>query len=129
MEWVDGLTLDQYIYENLENPTKLDALASQFSKMMYEMRAAGIAHGDLQHGNIIIVDEEIRLVDYDGMFVPALDGLTSNELGHNNYQHPTRSAEHFGDYLDNFSAWTILTSINCRKFIVLACLPRRPGRC
>jgi tRNA A-37 threonylcarbamoyl transferase component Bud32 len=113
MEWVDGLTLDQYIYENLENPTKLDALASQFSKMMFEMRAAGIAHGDLQHGNIIIVDEEIRLVDYDGMFVPALDGLTSNELGHNNYQHPTRSAEHFGDYLDNFSAWTILTSINC----------------
>jgi tRNA A-37 threonylcarbamoyl transferase component Bud32 len=113
MEWVDGLTLDQYIYENLENPAKLDALANQFSKMMYEMRTAGIAHGDLQHGNIIIVDEEIRLVDYDGMFVPALDGLTSNELGHNNYQHPTRSAEHFGDYLDNFSAWTILTSLKC----------------
>jgi tRNA A-37 threonylcarbamoyl transferase component Bud32 len=113
MEWVNGITLDQYIYENLENPAKLETLASQFSKMIYDMRAAGIAHGDLQHGNIIIVDDEIRLVDYDGMFVPALEGLTSNELGHNNYQHPTRAAEHFGDYLDNFAAWTILTSIRC----------------
>ena len=113
MEWVDGPTLDQYIFEHLENPAKLSSLAERFSQMMSDMQRAGIAHGDLQHGNIIVVDDELRLVDYDGMFVPALDGFESNELGHMNYQHPSRTSQHFAPHLDNFSAWSILTSIRC----------------
>ena len=72
---------------------------------------ANIAHGDLQHGNILIHNDEIILIDYDGMYVPGLNGMKSNELGHRNYQHPGRNEEHFGPYIDNFSAWVILISI------------------
>ena len=44
------------------------------------MREHVIAHGDLQHGNIIVQDDgTIRLVDYDGCYVPELAGLKSNE--------------------------------------------------
>jgi tRNA A-37 threonylcarbamoyl transferase component Bud32 len=113
MEWVNGIPLDQYIYENLQNPSKLNQLAEQFVKMMTELQRAGIAHGDLQHGNIIVVDDELRLVDYDNMFVPALEDMESSELGHVNYQHPGRNSHHFGAQLDNFSAWSILTSLRC----------------
>jgi tRNA A-37 threonylcarbamoyl transferase component Bud32 len=113
MEWVNGVTLDQYLFENLENKEKLTALRDSFKKMVGDLREAGIAHGDLQHSNIIVADEKIYLVDYDGMFVPALSGMQSNELGHINYQSPHRSSRHFAAYLDNFSAWSILTSIEC----------------
>jgi serine/threonine protein kinase len=107
MEWVEGLSFDDYIVENLRDSNKLGFLASSFMKMMEEMQAAGIAHGDLQHGNIIVCNDELRLVDYDGMYVPAMRNFASNELGHPNYQHPNRDQRHFGPYLDNFSAWII----------------------
>lgn len=112
MEWVDGDSLDHYIVRNLTAPEKLEQLSSDFLNMMGDLRRAGIAHGDLQHGNIIVLGNgELRLVDYDGMYVPAMQGMKSNENGHRNYQHPRRGPEHFGPGMDNFSAWVIYTSI------------------
>jgi hypothetical protein len=111
MEWVEGKSFDDYIVENLKDSQKLGDLASSFVKMMEEMRFAGIAHGDLQHGNIIMCNHELRLVDYDGMYVPAMKNFMASELGHPNYQHPARAPHHFGPYLDNFSAWVIYASI------------------
>ena len=79
--------------------------------MVAALKKAGIAHGDLQHGNILVAEDEIRLVDYDGMYVPGLAGMRSNETGHPNYQHPHRMGSHFGAHLDNFSAWVIHLSL------------------
>src|SRR6185437_3416298 len=62
-------------------------------------------------GNIMVRDGQLFLVDYDGMYVPSMQGTRSNELGHRNYQHPLRSADDFGAYLDNFSAWVIYASL------------------
>lgn len=111
MEWCDGIPLHQYLNDAIEEPSKIRKLAENFRVMMLDLHEAGIAHGDLQHGNILVQNGELRLVDYDGMFVPALAGLQSNELGHRNYQHPRRSNEHFGPYLDNFSSWLIVTAL------------------
>ncbi len=111
MDWLSGETLDDYIVDNLANPAKLGELLSKFVTMMSELRRAGIAHGDLQHGNVLMCENELRLVDYDGMYVPSMNGYLANELGHRNYQHPDRAAHHFGNYLDNFSAWVIFASI------------------
>jgi hypothetical protein len=55
--------------------------------------------------------DELRLVDYDGMYVPALSGGQSIELGQPHYQHPQRSSMDFGPHLDNFSSWVIYTSL------------------
>lgn len=111
MEWIEGTQFDIYIEQILPHSEKLKALQNRFRKMTAELYQAGIAHGDLQHGNILVKEDELYLVDYDGMFVPSLAGEQSNELGHGNYQHPGRNSKHFGPYLDNFSAWVIDTSL------------------
>ncbi|MCC2686173.1 MAG: hypothetical protein K0R75_3072, partial [Paenibacillaceae bacterium] len=111
MQWVDGESLLHYIQRNLHSADVLKELAIKWLKMMDELHTANIAHGDLQHGNILIHNEEIILIDYDGMYVPGLNDMLSSELGHRNYQHPRRNEEHFGPYIDNFSAWVILISI------------------
>ncbi|MBY0549915.1 MAG: hypothetical protein K2W95_21760 [Candidatus Obscuribacterales bacterium] len=112
MTWVEGLPLDIHVRQNIQNEERIRQLANQFSDMVSQMQAEGIAHGDLQHGNILVTRSGLALVDYDGMYVPSLKGLQSNELGHRNYQHPARSAEDFGPTLDNFSAHVIINSLN-----------------
>ncbi|WP_147439238.1 hypothetical protein [Corallococcus sp. CA049B] len=110
MEWLNGESLGSHIERNLRSPKALLALATKWVEMMRALRQSGIAHGDLQHGNVLIVGDELRLIDYDGMFVPSLAGSTSYERGHDNYQHPKRG-DLFGPDLDNFSAWVVLISI------------------
>lgn len=119
MEWVQGETLNRFIEKNLNNPQEIQSLAQKFLQLVSELRQCNIAHGDLQHGNILVVNGCFRLVDYDGMYVPGLDGMPSNELGHRNYQHPSRNSHDFGPYLDNFSAWSI--------YIALMALSVDPG--
>jgi hypothetical protein len=71
-----------------------------------------MAHGDLQHGNVIVDESNsLRLVDLDGMYVPAMAGWKASELGHRHYQHPKRSADHFDAKLDNFSGLVIYLSL------------------
>jgi hypothetical protein len=111
MEWVQGEPLNVYVENNLQNTAALVSLAEKWLRMVQDLGQAKVAHGDLQHGNIFVVSGELRLIDYDGMFVPGLSGQRSHELGHPNYQHPLRTAHHFGTYLDNFSAWVIYLSI------------------
>lgn len=112
MDWVEGKTLDQYLEEHLYQTSSLEHVCSEFVAMCKALERCGIAHGDLQHGNIMVTpDGQLRLVDYDGFFVPSMSQLNANELGHRNYQHPSRAANHFGPYLDNFSAWVIYTSL------------------
>lgn len=111
MEWAEGDPLHIYVQKNLGNPRALTNLALQWVEMISVLQRAHIAHGDLQHGNVLVVNSTLKLVDYDGMFVPALAGKHSAELGQPNYQHPQRSELDFGPYLDNFSAWVIYVSL------------------
>ncbi len=116
MKWVDGVNLDQYILENYLEREKMRRLLNQFYEMVCDLRRAGIAHGDLQHGNILVTDDGLRLVDYDAFYIPALKGRKSLEIGHPNFQHPDRNEHVFDNEMDNFSAWLIYLSIS----IVLA---------
>lgn len=110
MEWVEGTPLNDYIAGIIDSADELSLLRKKFAQMMKDLQRNGIAHGDLQHGNVLIRNDEFFLVDYDNMYVPELAGYPSWEKGHRNYQHPYRSAAHFGPYLDNFSAWVIDTA-------------------
>lgn len=111
MEWVQGEPLDKYVSKNLNSPERLIALARDWVTMLRDLEVAGIAHGDLQHGNVLVRDGVIKLVDYDGMFVPSLKGRGSNETGHRNYQHPGRTASDFDGRLDAFSGWVVYVSL------------------
>lgn len=113
MTWLEGSSLETFLSNHIENRTTLSHLAAAFKTATADLSVNGIAHGDLQHGNIIVLKDSLRLVDYDGMFVPPLAGRDSNELGHPNYQHPSRRAAHFGPFLDNFSSHVIYGSLLC----------------
>ena len=80
--------------------------------MLADLERLGWSHGDLQHGNILVArDDTIRLLDYDGMFVPALAGKGKTEDGHRHYQHPERRNQKFGPSLDRFSGWAIALGV------------------
>lgn len=113
MTWVEGVPLDAFVRDNLKNPTVLQNLRWEFQTMMEKLHSNGVAHCDLQHGNVMVSNGEIFLVDYDAFYVPELAGKHSNELGHANYQHPGRTEKHFGPDLDNFSALVIDLSLLC----------------
>lgn len=112
MAWTSGEALISYLERNLWNSAAIAYLAQRLAELAAELRAAGIAHGDLQHGNILVLPGgALRLIDYDGMFVPGLEDLSSNERGHRNYQHPGRTQSDFGAHLDHFPSWVIYTSL------------------
>ena len=118
MEWVEGKTLHTYIAQLFKDGQQagdtdaLRRLADQWRALMANLRQRHIAHGDLQHGNVLVTPRgDLRLVDYDGMFVPSLKGQPSHELGHANYQHPQRTATDYNEHLDNFAALVIYTSL------------------
>ena len=111
MQWIEGPTLDLYISEMIDRPDVLLHLSEEWLRLMASLQESGIAHGDLQHGNIIIEHGQLRLVDHDGIFVPAMEGWTASEVGHQHYQHPRRTAQNFDSKLDNFSALVIYLSL------------------
>lgn len=111
MEWIDGITLDEFVRAACYDSEVMLVLANEFLGLHHALLRLGMAHGDLQHGNVMISRKGLHLVDYDGMYVPALNGSSASELGHPNYQHPLRNSAEFGALLDNFSAWVIFISL------------------
>jgi hypothetical protein len=115
MEWAEGDLLDTFIEKHLGEKELLEKLAEKFIDSVIEMEKNNIAHGDLQHGNILVgvKDGSIRIyfVDYDGIFIPQFRGEEAPELGHPNYQHPRRSKKHYNEKIDRFSALIIYLSI------------------
>ncbi|MEU6477741.1 AarF/UbiB family protein [Streptomyces sp. NPDC047017] len=112
MDWVEGVTLSSWLDDNHSHRFAVERLADRFEALIRDLAAHEIAHGDLQHGNLLVAsDDTLRLVDYDGMYVPALAGMSGTERGHRNYQSPLRGNDDFGATLDRFSAWVIFLSL------------------
>lgn len=122
MQWVEGLTLNQFASKYADNPAMLDALYQIWEKMAKYLRTAEVGHCDLQHGNVLLVPGgstnslALKLIDYDGMWVPALAGKPSGEAGHSSYQHPQRMND--GAYsidVDRFPLLLIATALRSLK--------------
>lgn len=111
MEWLEGETLSEYIEKNRHNRKAMTEMATKFKALVEELHNRGISHGDLHDQNIMVVDGELKVIDYDAMYVPKLKGRGSSEIGHTHYQHPERRLSHFGPYIDNFSEWVIYISL------------------
>ncbi|MCE6998134.1 hypothetical protein LZG04_25540 [Saccharothrix sp. S26] len=112
MEWVEGVNLLRWLDRHVDDARAVRRLAERFAHLVDRLAAAGVGHGDLQHGNLLVTaDGSLKLVDYDGMYVPALAGLSAPETGHRNYQSPDRTAADFGPSVDRFSSWVIYLSL------------------
>src|SRR2546430_2534600 len=111
MQWADGDLLHSHIEKHLRYPASLAALRAKWVTLVRHLEAAQVAHGDLQHGNILVRGGSIHLVDYDGIWVPALRGRHATAVGHRAYQHPDRSEQDYGQEIDRFSVLVIYLSL------------------
>lgn len=113
MDWVEGVSLKEYINENIGNPASLRQVANRFLEMVSFLHKKEIAHGDLQHGNILVrEDGSLVLIDYDSMFIQPLRGMKDAIKGLPGYQHPKRMMnKSIEPYLDYFSELIIYLSL------------------
>lgn len=121
MDWIDGVTLDCFLSERWMSLNSVEKVRfiRDFYIMCLELHEAGISHGDLSCLNIMVTDEnKIRLVDYDGMFVPSMKRLYMQTTGGaESFQHPDRINsrsplvaspfdDHFSQLVIALSLWT-----------------------
>jgi hypothetical protein len=114
MEWVEGRTLDVYVAHLAAagDARSLTTLAVEWRSLVDVMQRAGFAHGDLQHGNVLVdMTGALRLVDLDGSWTEAVASHTPpREVGHRNYQHPQRP---WGRWMDTFPGLVVYAALLC----------------
>lgn len=104
MDWVDGLGLSEYISRNYDNSEKMANLYNNLQDMIEWLLPSHLAHGDLKPDNIIVTaDSNIVLIDYDGMFVPSMQGQYSRDLGTPQFQYKCRTISDFNEYIDDYA--------------------------
>ena len=107
MEWVQGETLFHWLRSRCMegNRDMLAQVADRWLEAIQELNDNSIAHGDLQHANVMVTQAgQLKFVDYDCMCVPQLVGRRNLEVGVEPYQHPDRGAATLLSLdLDNFS--------------------------
>ncbi|MFH1921249.1 MAG: hypothetical protein ABIP48_15385 [Planctomycetota bacterium] len=123
MDWVAGDSLFEWVQARCRagQQDRLRKVAGDWVQLADTLEAAEIAHGDFQHGNVLVTcSDEMKLVDYDGMCVPALVGRRNLETGLPPYQHPRRNRyTPLASTLDRFSALLI--------YVALRALAAEPG--
>jgi hypothetical protein len=103
MDWVEGDTLGVWLDKHFDDPRALQKARGDFAAIARLLEREGIAHGDIQNGNVMVTNGDIKLIDYDGMFVPGMHPGNGSETGHKHFQHPDRRASSFGPTMDRFS--------------------------
>lgn len=113
MDWVEGLTLDQYILDNIEDRYLLQMLAYRFNEFTRWIIDKPLAHGNLKPDHILVREDcHIVLIDFDSMFLPPMKEKKAIELGSPNFQHPQKTEDDFNERMDDFSLISILLSLN-----------------
>ena len=112
MDWIDGETMENYIAGNYQDNYAMAMLCYRFCKMAAWLRSQPFAHGDIKPDNIMVrPDGNLTLVDYDGMFVPAMKGQKSPTIGTKDFSHPLRTVDDFNETIDDFALASIALSL------------------
>ena len=112
MDWIDGETMETYIEENYQDNYTMAMLCYRFCKMAAWLRSQPFAHGDIKPDNIMVrPDGNLTLVDYDGMFVPAMKGQKSPTIGTKDFSHLLRTVDDFDETIDDFALASIALSL------------------
>ena len=112
MDWIEGETMETYIAANYTDTHAMSMLCYRFCKMAAWLRSQSFAHGDIKPDNIMVrPDGTLTLVDYDGMFVPAMKGQKSPTVGTKDFSHPLRTIYDFDETIDDFALASIALSL------------------
>ncbi len=112
MDWVEGSTMELYIREHYRDSYAMEMLCYRFCRLAAYLRSQPFAHGDVKPDNIMVSDTgTLTLIDYDGMFVPSMQGESSPTLGTEEFRHPLRTPELFDATIDDFALASIALSL------------------
>ena len=112
MDWIEGETMETYIADHYMDNYAMSMLCYRFCKMAAWLRSQPFAHGDIKPDNIMVrPDGTLTLVDYDGMFVPAMKGQKSPTIGTKDFSHPLRTIDDFDETIDDFALVSIALSL------------------
>ena len=112
MDWIEGETMETYVAANYTDTHAMSMLCYRFCKMAAWLRSQSFAHGDIKPDNIMVrPDGTLTLVDYDGMFVPAMKGQKSPTVGTKDFSHPLRTIDDFNETIDDFALASIALSL------------------
>ncbi len=112
MDWVEGESMEKYIADNYHDNYAMSMLCYRFCNMAAWLRSQPFAHGDLKPDNIMVCPGgKLTMVDYDGMFVPAMKGQKSPSVGTKNFSHPLRTVDDFDETIDDFTLASIALSL------------------
>ena len=112
MDWIEGETMETYVAANYTDTHAMSMLCYRFCKMAAWLRSQSFAHGDIKPDNIMVrPDGTLTLVDYDGMFVPAVKGQKSPTIGTKDFSHPLRTIDDFDETIDDFALASIALSL------------------
>ena len=112
MDWVEGSTMELYIREHYRDSYAMEMLCYRFCRLAAYLRSQPFAHGDVKPDNIMVSDAgTLTLIDYDGMFVPSMQGESSPTLGTEEFRHPLRTPELFDATIDDFALASIALSL------------------
>ena len=112
MDWIEGETMETYVADNYTDTHAMAMLCYRFCKMAAWLRSQSFAHGDIKPDNIMVrPDGTLTLVDYDGMFVPAMKGQKSPTVGTKDFSHPLRTIDDFDETIDDFALASIALSL------------------
>ena len=112
MDWIEGETMETYIADHYMDNYAMSMLCYRFCKMAAWLRSQPFAHGDIKPDNIMVrSDGTLTLVDYDGMFVPAMKGQKSPTIGTKDFSHPLRTIDDFDETIDDFALASMALSL------------------
>ena len=111
-------SLGEFLMDHYSEAAVMQQLCDAWLRMVSEMEAASMAHGDLDLSNVLVEHRGptllLRLIDYDNTWIPTLSGRGQTEHGHQHFQHPAFLPPNLRPFtvdMDRFSALVIYISL------------------
>lgn len=111
-------SLGEFLMDYYFDRAIMQRLSEAWLRMIGELEAASMAHGDLDLTNVLVQQQgtklTLKLIDYDNTWIPELAGRGQTEYGHTHFQHPQfllPGQRPYNVEMDRFSALVIYISL------------------
>lgn len=118
MDWIEGETLNQYIYRVKSSPCKLAELFCKFMQLVSWLISNNLIHRDLHPENLMVdTSENLFLIDFDSFQLPTKPIYHLDRKECDNFYHPfAHYIGHPSYYDDDFSI--VLLALSLRAILI-----------